>query len=635
MMEARAEEGPSQTQGIDTSPATLRREGESAVTPSLLWGKLISKKPGDSSAYDLGQTDDGTTKHCYVLGRHVSCDIRVRDNRVSKEHCRIFASYAQGRLKVFIEDCSANGTTVNETLRLSRGERMELSSGDSVNLCADRSVACFIFINLSEQLASLRAVSLFSHLERAGPGSAAKYSRRIEDDYVIGDLLGCGQSGRVHLCVHKVSRERFAVKVIDTKRFALTPGLTADEIKSEARILSSLDHPRIIKIFDTYESEGVLFIVMELVLGGDLFERVSGKGRYSEEAARLVMRGVLSAVSYLHGRDIVHRDLKPENILLVSKTSDTEVKITDFGLAKKANQEGLKTFCGTPQYFAPEVLRRRNTVFGAGRYGSAADMWSVGVTLYILLSGTYPFSEVNLYSQLSQAEYSFKGPEWKGVSEEAKHLVARLMELRPERRLSAEAALKHPWITGDLPCSSTALIRGNNEFIDKADADMYSRPLVTQLSWSRPSWLADPCHVGERGKLSTVGPELLTGLDLMQIYPPRYKSAASAKKEMSKARELPGDEISEFTSPMKQPSVSTKRTRSKDGDNRTDGSSKSKRIKADSVGVSVGTKDAESSKENHVKRETGEPTKDKAPIRGGGKRSHQMNILDAFRGIRK
>jgi serine/threonine protein kinase len=110
----------------------------------------------------------------------------------------------------------------------------------------------------------------------------------------------------------------------------------------------------------------MLFIVMELVAGGDLFDRVNLRQRYSDENARVVMSNILSAVSYLHANGIVHRDLKPENILLVSADSDTDVKITDFGLAKKANQEGLKTFCGTPQYFAPEVLKRRNTFFGAG-----------------------------------------------------------------------------------------------------------------------------------------------------------------------------------------------------------------------------------------------------------------------------
>ena len=115
--------------------------------------------------------------------------------------------------------------------------------------------------------------------------------------------------------------------------------------------------------------------------------------RYSEENARKLMIQVLSAVEYLHNRQIIHRDLKPENILLVSSKNDIEVKVTDFGLAKKANRDGLKTFCGTPQYFAPEVLKRKNNAQSGGRYGAAVDMWSLGVILYILLSGSFPFAD--------------------------------------------------------------------------------------------------------------------------------------------------------------------------------------------------------------------------------------------------
>lgn len=622
-MEIRADcDGPSQTQtqGID-SPAVDRLHADS----SSLWGRLISKTPGDGSIYDLGHPPRGEgeeTKLSYSIGRHISCDIRVRDNRVSKEHCRIFAAYPQGRLRVFIEDSSANGTIVNETLRLRRGEKLELTSGDSLSLCADRTIACFIFVNLSQQLASLRAVSLFSHLERA-PTSTAKSGllRRIEDDYIVGDQLGYGQSGRVHICVHKQSKERFAVKVIDTRRFGLAPGLSAEEIRGEARILSSLDHPQIIKIFDTYESEGVLFIVMELVLGGDLFDRVSERGRYSEDDARQVMRSILSAVSYLHSKDIVHRDVKPENILLVSKSSDTEVKITDFGLAKKANQEGLKTFCGTPQYFAPEVLKRRNTVFGAGRYGSAADMWSIGVTLYILLSGTYPFSEQDLYSQLAQAQYSFRGQEWEGVSDTAKDLISGLMELRPEKRMRAEAALKHPWITNNSPKRDTSA----KSEMPKDDSSQYSRPPVHQLSWSRPIWLSDIGHRAQQSKKSTVSDDLLAELNLMQIYPPKYKSASVAKKEMAKAKELPGDEIKDFSSPFHD-SESNKRNRCIE-DNGMDESFVVKKTKTNPTVPLSGSRERENSVNNTKSA--------RKSTKSGGKRSHQMNILDAFRGLRK
>ena len=185
---------------------------------------------------------------------------------------------------------------------------------------------------------------------------------------------------------------------------------------------------------------------MELMRGGDLFERIVERGRYDEATARAVMSKILSAVEYLHIKEIIHRDLKPENILLLDPHDDTNIKITDFGLAKRANHEGLKTFCGTPQYFAPEVLKRKSSVAGTGRYGMSADMWSVGVILYILLSGTFPFEEDNLFDQIQNAEYSFTGSEWSNISESAKHLVRGLMTLRPELRLSVEQAMTHPWM---------------------------------------------------------------------------------------------------------------------------------------------------------------------------------------------
>lgn len=155
---------------------------------------------------------------------------------------------------------------------------------------------------------------------------------------------------------------------------------------------------------------------------------------------------ILSAVSYLHKNSIIHRDLKPENILLVSSADDTEIKLTDFGLAKKADHDGLKTFCGTPQYFAPEVLRRKGTINGEGRYGTAADMWSLGVVLYILLTGTFPFDEDHLFDQIKTASYSLDGMEWRHISDAAKDLVQRMLRLNVKQRISVDDAMRHPWI---------------------------------------------------------------------------------------------------------------------------------------------------------------------------------------------
>ena len=148
----------------------------------------------------------------------------------------------------------------------------------------------------------------------------------------------------------------------------------------------------------------------------------------------------MNAVSYLHDRQIIHRDLKPENILLVSGDDDYSIKVTDFGLAKKANKEGLRTFCGTPQYFAPEVLRRRNTVAGIGSYDCAVDMWSIGVILYILLSGSPPFDVSESIDAASSAKITFQGERWNDVSEEAKEVSDFPKHMREQRRRSERHA---------------------------------------------------------------------------------------------------------------------------------------------------------------------------------------------------
>ncbi|GMI34632.1 hypothetical protein TeGR_g12175, partial [Tetraparma gracilis] len=243
----------------------------------------------------------------------------------------------------------------------------------------------------------------------------------------------------------------YAVKILSLNRFSgpLAPGLSVEELRGEAEMLKQLDHPYIVKLEDVFTSDTAVYLVMELLHGGDLFDRIVDRGRYDETSSRRVARRILSAVGYLHERHIVHRDLKPENILLEAKDNDFTVKVTDFGLAKKANKDGLRTFCGTPQYFAPEVLRRRNTVAGVGRYDVAADMWSVGVILYILLSGTPPFDASDSFDAASNAQISFKGSVWSNVSEVAIDMVGRLLDPSPQTRMTVSEACDHEWIAID------------------------------------------------------------------------------------------------------------------------------------------------------------------------------------------
>jgi serine/threonine protein kinase len=269
--------------------------------------------------------------------------------------------------------------------------------------------------------------------------------RTFENHYDRGELLGTGVSGVVYQCTNRTTNEKFAVKVIDKRKIGNNGGASSlDDVLKEAEMLRSLRHSNIIHLEDIFENESNIFLIMELSLGGDLFDRLFSKKYYKEDEARKVMKQILDAIAFLHSNNVAHRDLKPENILLLSRDSDVDVKITDFGLAKKLGENGkLKTICGTPQYFAPEVLQRKNFELGSGFYSLEADMWSLGVMLYVLLCGQYPF---NSNTNITQGQYKFESPIWNNVSTEAKTLISQLLVVEASQRLTAKQALNSPWI---------------------------------------------------------------------------------------------------------------------------------------------------------------------------------------------
>jgi len=190
-----------------------------------------------------------------------------------------------------------------------------------------------------------------------------------------------------------------------------------------------------------------VFIIMEVMSGGELFDRIVEKECYNEAEARKAFKDMLMAIKYLHEKGIVHRDLKPENLLYASKEDDAVLKLADFGLAHilKDNQL-LSSACGTPGYVAPEVLAKKG-------YGKEVDMWGLGVILYILLSGCPPFyheDHSELFQAIMTADYDFPSPDWDNISPEAVDLIKALMCLDPKQRITAEDALKHPFMVSEL-----------------------------------------------------------------------------------------------------------------------------------------------------------------------------------------
>jgi serine/threonine protein kinase len=308
--------------------------------------------------------------------------------------------------------------------------------------------------------------------------------RNIHDFYEIRALLGTGTSGQVYHAISKENGMNWAVKRINIKQYASSSSsslshhgkqlatTTTTDITKEAEMLRTLRHPNIIHLEDIFADGEHLYLVMEMSLGGDLFDRIVQKKHYREDEAKVVFKQILQAIEYLHENKIAHRDLKPENILLVSKRSDVDIKLTDFGLAKRVDESGrMNTFCGTPQYYAPEVLNQRsnaksssvgktamkNNHHGINHHGMKpsqqksyslkADMWSLGVILFVMLEGNYPFQEVNLNQSIATGSYSFNAPVWKTVSIQAKELIQRMLIVNPTNRITAKEALASQWFS--------------------------------------------------------------------------------------------------------------------------------------------------------------------------------------------
>ncbi|CAE7238842.1 fhkC [Symbiodinium natans] len=277
-----------------------------------------------------------------------------------------------------------------------------------------------------------------------------------DDPYVVLDKLGGGGQGTVHRCWRpKHKGEEFAVKKIALqKQFRLQRDAdrTKEKLKAEANILFSLRHSHIVQLFDVVETKEWLYLVMELVEGGELFDHIV-KHKYkhlSEHEARYVFLQLADALRYIHSKGVVHRDLKPENILVDRKASRNgllEVKITDFGYAKLVD-DGYSTALtqvGTPQYWAPEVSDAGVCARG---YDERVDLWSLGVVLYVMLEGVYPFSSEE---QIKQASFKFHQP----TTATAKDLIRALIQVRPEDRLGLDDCLKHSWVTTDTRLAST------------------------------------------------------------------------------------------------------------------------------------------------------------------------------------
>lgn len=272
---------------------------------------------------------------------------------------------------------------------------------------------------------------------------------RLLEKYQLCEVLGVGSTSICHRCVERSTGKNFACKLIDKVKIEEQFEGMLDQFRTEIESLKVLQHPNIVKLYDVYTTATKMYIVMEYMPGGELFDYIVQKGTLTESEASSIVRMVTSALAYMHDQNIIHRDLKPENLLLTHKPTsiyDIQVKIIDFGLSKSLSEPFAQSFLGTKGYLAPEMLQRRS-------YAKTVDTWALGVIVFVLLCGCLPFDDDSTIipsDSMVRSKFHLRFPRWAhGLSASAKDLLSHLLDTNPQTRYTAHEALQHPWVQGN------------------------------------------------------------------------------------------------------------------------------------------------------------------------------------------
>lgn len=344
--------------------------------------------------------------------------------------------------------------------------------------------------------------------------------------YEIGKTLGEGTFGKVKYAINSETGEKVAIKVLDKER--IQKQNMGNQIKKEISIMKMVKHENVVKLYEVLASRTKIFIVLELITGGELFDKIVAEGRFDENTARFYFRQLIKGLKYCHGQGVCHRDLKPENLLL---DVNANLKISDFGLSAlysgSPEDEGratlLHTTCGTPNYVAPEVLADK------GYDGRAADVWSCGVILYVLLAGFLPFDEPHmsaLFRKIQKAEYSF--PPW--FSKPIRNLISRILVPNPADRYNVADIENDPWFRGNdnyvddnLPFSITEKMmrekeNAQDDIKDAEQRTMRHIPSARDIEEAVASVEEAPSNSPTTPSHSPDGPRLLNAFDLVSMF---------------------------------------------------------------------------------------------------------------------
>ncbi|XP_062429678.1 ribosomal protein S6 kinase alpha-2 isoform X1 [Rhea pennata] len=287
------------------------------------------------------------------------------------------------------------------------------------------------------------------------------------DGYEIKEDIGIGSYSVCKRCVHKATETEFAVKIIDKSK--------RDPSEEIEILLRYGQHPNIITLKDVYDDGKYVYLVMELMRGGELLDRILRQKCFSEREASAVLCTITRTVDYLHSQGVVHRDLKPSNILYMDESGNPDsIRICDFGFAKQLRAENglLMTPCYTANFVAPEVLKRQG-------YDAACDIWSLGILLYTMLAGFTPFANgpddtpEEILARIGSGKYALTGGNWDSVSDTAKDIVSKMLHVDPHQRLTAVQVLRHPWIVNREHLSQNQLSRQDVHLVKGAMAATY------------------------------------------------------------------------------------------------------------------------------------------------------------------
>lgn len=285
--------------------------------------------------------------------------------------------------------------------------------------------------------------------------NSALQKKHTADHYQIVKTLGMGASCKVVVAKHKTNKNKYALKILNKGADAAN----ADNeylFMNEFKILRELRHKNIVEFVEAYEDDNTYNLVTVMCTGGELFDRVS-EGSFSEKVASRLARSMLLAINHCHERDITHRDLKPENFVFETPDENSDMKLIDFGCAVKSNDDALvEDVAGSPYYVAPEVLHP--TFRRTGKVWKAADMWSIGVIIFLLVHGFPPFngeSQKQIFAKIKEGRYKISREI--PLSKEVKDLIKKLLVMKPDERLNASQALRHPWISDQAVAPDTPI----------------------------------------------------------------------------------------------------------------------------------------------------------------------------------